>query len=462
MSFKSQLWKTRYGFYLAAIGSALGLGNLWRFPFIVGENGGGAFILLYIFMSVLIGLPLLIGELVLGRHTRKSTLASVKLLKLYRSPYKWIARLSVAVCLFILSYFAVISGWVLHYTVQFFVSIFQPSTLNQVSTFSVLMSKGWLQVALTSVHLLFSLIIVLKGVQEGIEKWSTYLMPFLILIVGIILFQTLSLPSSKEAMKFLFYPDFSSLKLNSLGSAIGHVFFTLSVGLGTMITFGSYMKESDHIPTAGFRVASLDIILSLLGAMIVFPIAILATDVPLTDPGLLFEVLPKFFSRMTGGSYFGFLFFLCLYIAALAASITLMEVVSTNLTQKKEDKKSAKSSLSFLNRHKSAIIVFVIALLISLFPSMSSSFLSSITLNEKSLLQIIDMILVEFLLPLIAIAFCFIITKGISEIDKERLFVDQRKIESQSLFPYWKFAIKYFIPVVVATGITLSAIGFFI
>jgi NSS family neurotransmitter:Na+ symporter len=282
------------------------------------------------------------------------------------------------------------------------------------------------------------------------------------LIVAIVLFQTLSLPSSKEAMKFLFYPDFSSLRLNSLGSAIGHVFFTLSIGLGTMITFGSYMKESDHIPTAGFRVASLDIVLSLLGAMIVFPIAMLATEVPLTDPGLLFEALPKFFSKMTAGSYFGFLFFLCLYIAALAASITLMEVVSTNLTQKTQDIMSSNSKLAFINRNKSAIIVFVVALLISLLPAMSSSFLSAITVNEKSLLQVIDAILVEFLLPIIAIVFCFVISKGISEIDKERLFIDQRKLESQSLFPYWKFSIKYFIPVVVLTGIVLSVVSFFI
>jgi len=443
-------WTTRFGFYLAAIGSACGLGNLWRFPYVVGNNGGGAFVLLYVLFALLIGLPLLIGELMLGKWSHRSVLgASGALDQPKWRPYVWIARCSVLLSLVVLSYYAVISGWVLHYSTQFLVSFLSPDQLIEKGRLELLLSNGWLQMGLASVHLLLACVVVLKGVQEGLEKWIGAMMPVFSVLLVLLAIKSLSLPTSVDAIRFLFYPDFSKLQLSSPLQAIGHVCFTLSVGFGTMVTFGSYLRENEHVPTAGFRVTIVDTILSLFAGLLVFPIVLQGSnDIPLTDPGLLFQALPKFLISMSGGPLFGLAFFVCLYLAALGASIGLLEVIVSNLVDQLKIKRSTATWLSG-----------GAALVLAIFPALSSSTFSRFHLGGKSLLEILDFLLINLCLPLIAMGMAFSISRGLRKSEKEKMFVDQTKIESVALFPHWLAVMSWVVPTVIGIAFLLQILA---
>lgn len=447
MGGKRAYWSTRFGFYLAAIGSACGLGNLWRFPFVVGENGGGAFILLYVILALVIGLPLLISELMLGKYTRKSIVAaSASLFNQKEGHMVWIAKGAVLFTLVVFSYYAVISGWVLYFFSQFLSGFFSESSEAPPAMFSTLMNAGWLQILLASVHLLICVIVVSRSVQEGLEKWVSYIMPLFGVLVLYLLVRSMSLPSFGEASRFLFYPDFSKLTLSSLGHALGHVFFTLTIGFGSMVTFGSYLKESDHIPTAGFRVTMVDCGLSIVSALLIFAV-VLQNPTSMVDTGLLFETLPNFLLQMPGGWLFGVLFFLCLYAAALGASIGLLEVIVSNI----EDQRRIK-------RQQAAVFVGVVSLIVATVPALSSSVFKHVQIGNRGILEIVDSVLINWTLPVVVLAVSWMISKGLHKDDKEKLFVDDNRLESSSLFPSWKFSVYWIAPLLIGAGIIFQFI----
>lgn len=452
---KRGAWRTRFGFYLLAVGSACGLGNLWRFPYVVGENGGGAFILLYVFMAMVIGVPLMIAELNLGKQSRKSVIVAIQQLgaKSGRKDLAWAGRFAVILSLVVLSYYAVISGWVLHYLTQFFISLFDaPDTVYAKTNFSTLMSNGILQVLLASAHLLITVVVVLKGVQEGLEKWISYTMPLFAVLVAVLLFRSFSMPTTSEVMRFLFYPDFSKLTLTSLNHAIGHMLFTLSLGFGTIVTFGSYMRESDHAPTAGFRVALVDTLISLVAVVMIFPVAFTASNVPLTDPSLMFEVLPNYLLGIRGGVLFGLAFFVCLYLAALNASIGLLEVVVSNFVDlnKKFERTRATWTSGF------------IALGLAILPALSSSLFKEVRVFGRSLIEILDSLLINWALPVVALGILMVYDLGTTTKEKEEAFVDRDRFVSYSMFPQWCFVLRYVAPVVIVTGLALQILGLFL
>lgn len=448
---KSHNWRTRFGIYLAAMGTACGLGNLWRFPYVVGENGGGAFVLLYVFIALILGMPLMIGELSLGKIKKSSIVGATKSLDLVsgKTEWVWLGRLCLALTLVLLSYYAVISGWVLYFMVQFLKEIVVPRASGTAISLQQIASNGFLQMALTSVHLIFSMIVVGRGVQEGIERSVGALMPLFSILLVFLAYQSLSLPSSPEALRFLFYPNFSELSLSSLIHAIGHVLFTLGVGFGIMTTFGSYLREKDHVPTIGFRLTGIDTVMSFAAGLLVFPIALSASHIPLTDPGLMFESLPVFLMERSMGEYFGFAFFLCLYLAALGASVGLLEVIVSNgmmIMKKPRQQATWYSGLGVL--------------VISFFPAL----LGAISQNSshRSILELLDSVLVNWAMPLSALLFCFLFSKGLKKQEMQEIFLVQNKVESQALFPHWWTLIRYGIPGLILLGLVLQIVDFFI
>lgn len=444
-------WRTRYGFYLLAIGSACSLGNIWRFPFVVGENGGGAFVLLYVFVTLVVGLPLLIGELILGRHSRKSVLvATQQIAETGGQIYRWSGRFSVLLSLVVLAYYSVISGWVLHFIMQFIVAIFTGQFRVGISS---LMGNGILQWALASVHILITIFVVTKGVKDGIEKWISSLMPLFAVLVILLTIQTMSLPSSFQVVRFLFYPDFSKLTLSSLNHAIGHAFFTLSVGFGTMVTFGSYMNEKDHIPTMGFRVALVDTLVSVFAGLLVFPIAFQVMDRPLTDPALLFEVMPRFMAQLPGGTIFGLTFFVSLYLAALNASIGLLENTLSNWMDFSQKK---------IARSKAIWGVAAVVLCLSLFPALTNSPIGNMKLGETSLIETLDRLLINWFLPLVALFLLLTIQKGIKQKELERNFVNRDHPASLAMYSHWAFVIKWLAPGLILLGMLMQFIALFV
>jgi NSS family neurotransmitter:Na+ symporter len=447
---KRAYWNTRFGFYLAAIGSAIGLGNLWRFPYVVANDGGGAFVLLYILMTFLIASPLLIGELILGKSTRKSILAATFNLEGSVKKYKfhWIGRLCLLLSLFIASYYAVISGWVLHFVVNFSRALFHAEHLSVSDPMQMLLDSGWLQLALASVHLLFCAVVTYKGVQDGLEKWISNMMPIFGILLVVLVFRSLSLPKASEALKFVFYPDFTKLSLSSLGHAIGHACFTLSVGFGVMVTFGSYLQENDHIPTAGFRVTVTDCVLSLFAGLLVFPIVLSGAAGNVKDPTLLFATLPQFFLGLPNGILFGWAFFICLYLAALGATIGLMEVIVSNVQDQLRTPRSW-----------SNWIVLTLCLALAVGPSFSSSFLESVRVRGNSIMENLDSFLINWMLPVIALGLSFLFSRGLNVAQSEKHFVDVNRIESVALFGHWKVLIRYVIPVVIVIALVMQLIA---
>ena len=443
-------WRTPFGFYMVAIGSACGLGNLWRFPYVVGENGGGAFILLYVFVAFAVGAPLLIGELILGKSTRMSVMrATQELGRRADLPFQWAGRFAVILSLVVLSYYSVIAGWVLHFIVQFFLGLFA-SRESVSGGLAVLMNNGWLQWALASVHLLITLVVVAKGVQEGLERWISSVMPIFAVLVLILVLRSMSLPSAPGVLRFLFYPDFSKLSYDSLNHAIGHVLFTLSVGFGTMVTFGSYLRDEDHAPTAGFRVALIDTLVSLVIGLLVFPVAFQASNTPLTDPALMFEVLPRFLLDLPGGVFFGFIFFVSLYLAALNASIGLFETIVANFKDLGGKPRA---------RQRASWMAGLLILFLSFFPALSSTLFRRWSWGSRSLIENLDSLLINWLLPLVALFLMRAIYRGMGERSLQHDFISRGHPVSQAMYPHWMFFLRWLIPGLILGGLGLQVVG---
>lgn len=450
---RDTLWGTRFGFYLAAVGSALGLGNLWRFPFVTVENGGGAFVLLYVGFVLIVGLPVLIGELMLGKIARRGSIAAFRRLESDDEigeglPGTFGAGSFAALsCLLVLAYYAVVSGWVLHFLMQFAFGGILSSGENIDSSMRLLKDNGLLQLALASVHILISLVIVVKGVQEGIEKWVGNIMPVFVVLLGILVVKSLATGQATEALRFQFYPDFTKLTWHSPLHALGHAFFSLSVGMGTMMAFGSYLKPEAHIPSAGFRVAILDTVISLFAGLLIFP-TIMGMSLGTSGPEMLFRALPRLLQGIDSGWFFGVAFFVCLYLGALGASIGLLEALVANVTEALK-----------VTREKAAWIVGTVTVIGALIPALSSSLLSEVTIQGHSLFLFWDTIVVNGLLPLGVLAFCLALSKKLKAAPAVREFVNDDSLVTQMLYSHWRFAIRVLIPSVIVVCVMTSLLA---
>jgi neurotransmitter:Na+ symporter, NSS family len=444
---KRTSWKATMGFYLLAMGSALGLGNLWRLPFVMGENGGGAFFLFYILLAFLIGMPLLIAELMLGRHSGPSPLKITgQISQKTNRPFMVFGMLSVILCVVVLSYYSVLSGWVLHFLARFIASGL--SSKSVPLNFEVLMDNNWLQVLLTSVHLVLIVTVVSVGVQEGLEKWIRAIVPLFLIFVTVLLVQTLSLPSTSEVLRFLFYPDFSKMSWHTMGRALAHVFFTMSIGFGLIVSFGSYLRHDEHIPTVGFRITMIDVFVSVLALLFVFPVAFQASEqLTSSNPILLFNVIPQFFQNMSGGTVYGVIFFLCLYLASLNASLALMESLISNL-------QSIKSGYS---RRKSVwILVGVIFSLTCLWVLIPSAVHPD---SGPVVLEFLDNVAVNWILPVVALGMLLCFRIATSSQEKREMFIDRNRFVSVIMESHWMFVITWLAPALIILALFLQVVG---
>lgn len=442
----------RFTFYLLAIGSACGLGNLWRFPYIVGENGGGAFLLLYVFLCFTVGLSILTAELIIGRAARASLhKITVRLTGQTQKPFYWVGRLSLLISLVILAYYSVISGWVLYYLTQFGVSFFREDTGQYLASLnmSFLNENGILQFMLASVHLLICAFILLYGKTRKFEKVLSYFLIIFALLISLLIYTSVSVDATTNVLRFLFYPDFSKLNMTSLGHALGHVFFTLSLGMGVLVTLGSYFKDEEHIPTVAFRVTVIDTTISIFAVLIIFPVAFSLSDKPMTDPGLLFESLPRLFMKIYYGEYFGFVFFICLWLAAINASVGLLETLISNTSEKFRQ----------TNRTWSAWMVVAVTLLITVFPAFSGTYLKKFKFFNQSVIENIDSLLINYLLPIAVLGFIFVYFLFHKFSERQEAFVSVDKPASVSLYRNWIWILKWFTPVIIILGLILQILA---
>lgn len=440
-----------FGFIMAAAGSAVGLGNIWRFPYLTSENGGGAFVFVYVLCVLLIGLPLLFNEISLGRVSRKNPIGAIR--ETGGNKFWQLAGvLCVLVCFFVLSYYSVIAGWTLGYIIT--------EVINIPVDFEEFQKTPEYVIPLTFAFILMTIGIVLGGVSGGIEKASTILMPLLLIIVVFIAGRSVTLEGAGAGIDYYLNPDFSKINSKVVLQALGQAFFSMSVGWGLMITFGSYLPKNGNIIASSGWIAGMDTTVALLGGLMVFPalFALLPGKDPSTSgPALVFDVLPKVFDAMPGGNIIGGLFFFLLMIAALTSTISMLEVPVAYLIDERK-----------WSRKKAAWIVGLAAMALSVPSALSSiegNAFNSITLSFLGNTKVGFFEIMDFVFGTLAVIFiCLMLSLYTGWAKKLSVFADEISIGAPifkgGFRTLWMFFIKWVCPIVIAI-VLLDLLGVF-
>ncbi len=440
----------KIGFVLAAAGSAVGLGNIWRFPYLAAKYGGGIFLLVYIILAVTFGFALMVGEIALGRKTGLSALEAFKSLNKKYSFIGWFALIIPAI---ILPYYSVIGGWVTKYLFTFISGAGQ-ATAND-AFFGGFISTAGEPVMWFILYLAATAFVVFFGVEKGIEKVSKFMMPILILLSIVIAGYVLCLDGAIEGVKYYLLPDFSKFSVTTVLAAMGQLFYSMSLAMGIMITYGSYMKKDNDLESSVRQIEWFDTGIAFIAGLMIIPaVFTFSGGTPEAlgkGPSLMFVTLPKVFETMTGGTIVGIAFFLLVLFAALTSSISLMETVVSSVCDKFK-----------INRTLSCILVFVFSILLGLPSSLGYSIWSEITIIGLQFLDFFDFISNSVLMPITALLTCIFIGYVI----KPKAIIDEvecsgAKFKSKNLFV---IVIKYFAPiciVLILISSVLDAFGVF-
>ena len=371
---------SRFGALVAMAGSAVGLGNLWRFPYLVGENGGAAFIIVYILLSFLICLPIFISEFVVGRRSQKNAYAAFRDLS-GGSAWRWVGLFTIIVPLIVLSYYSVIGGWSIDYLLKSFTFSFTggESQSAMATMFTDMVSSTWTPLLAHTGFLLVTTLIVVVGIKDGIEKFSKVMMPLLFLIVISIAIYAVTLPGAKAGLNYLFNPDFSKIDAQAISSALGQAFFSLSLGFGTIMTYASYVNKNENIMFQSTSSAVADLMFALIAGVAIMP-AVFAFGIdPQSGPGLVFETLPYVFGQMPAGGFIAILFFLALLVAALTSSISMLEVAVAFLVEEKK-----------FSRVNACVVLFLLCWVIGAVCALSFGPLSDVQIGGRNLFDFFD------------------------------------------------------------------------
>ena len=330
-------WSSRWAFMLAATGSAVGLGNIWKFPYITGVNGGGAFVLVYLICIGLIGVPIMMAEILLGRRGRRSPINTMRYLAQEEGRHggwRFLGWMGIVAGLLILSFYSVIAGWALAYLMRAGAGLFSGMDSEAVgAVFQQLVSDPERLLAWHTLFILLTAIVVARGVRSGLEQAVRYLMPLLLVCLLVLVGYAMNSGAFQQGLAFLFKPDFTRLSASTVLVAMGHAFFSLSLGMGAIMVYGSYLPRHVSIAKASLGIALADTVVALLAGMAIFPLVFANNLAPGAGPGLIFQTLPLAFGQMPGGTFFGALFFLLLIFAAWTSAISLVEPLVAYLVE---------------------------------------------------------------------------------------------------------------------------------
>ena len=324
---------SRFGTIAAVGGSVIGLGNIWRFPYVAGENGGAAFILIYLTISFLISIPIMLSEFCLGRSTKRNSMRAFSKLA-PGTKWKWVGYMGILCAFIILSFYCVIAGWSLEFLKESMLNRFHDRTPEQVAAaFNGFVASGWRPIAWTLVFIAASAFIVYSGIEKGIERYNKILMPMLFLLLLGMALNALTLDGARQGIDFLLKPDFSKITGATVLEALGQSFFSMSLGMGCMITYGSYLRKNENMFRIGAMVSLSDITVAVLSGLAIFPAVFSFGISPTSGPELVFLTLPNVFAQMSGGYVISVVFFVLLFLAAITSSVSLLEVIIAYLSE---------------------------------------------------------------------------------------------------------------------------------
>lgn len=356
-------WGSKMAFIFAATGSAIGLGNIWAFPMMVGRNGGAVFVLVYIVAVALIGFTVMLSELIIGRHTQKNPVGAFAYIKPHTA-WKLIGFLGVITGVVILSYYAVVAGWAAGYFIKTASGAFRGEVTSQLTDkiFREFTSSPLQSILFLLIIIGITTFVISRGVKGGIERWTKVLMPCLFLLILVLAVRALTLPGAGKGVSFYLNPDFSKLSGKVVLFALGQAFFSLSLGMGAMITYGSYISKKDNLVSSAAWVSFADTLIAFLAGIIIFPTLFAIPGIaPTEGPSLVFKVLPLIFAKIPGGYAFGTLFFILLVVAALTSTLSLLEVPVAYFIDEKR-----------WNRTKAAVCMGLVAFLLGIPSALSS------------------------------------------------------------------------------------------
>jgi neurotransmitter:Na+ symporter, NSS family len=441
---------TGLGVIAATLGSAVGLGNIWKFPSMAGSNGGAAFIIIYLICTVLVGLPVMISETMLGRAARADAITTLQKLSPNRAPWWLVGAAGCLAAFLILAFYTEVAGWVFAYI---FKSLFggllstNPDVTSQAFTSLVsdpLQSLVWQWVVLALVGF-----IIILGVSKGIERTTQRLMPLLFIILVVICIRSLTLPGASQGLAFLFRPDFSKITALTVLSAMGLSFFKLSVGMGTMITYGSYFRDDQNIPLTTARVMLGDLGVSLLAGMAIFPAVFAFGFEPNAGPSLLFITIPAVFASMPFGNIFMVLFFVLAAIAATGAMLSLMEVPVAFMNERLK-----------ISRTSATVYTVLLLALVGSAAALSSSLLANVKVFGMTFFDLFDFATSNVLLPVGGLLIAIFVgwVWGWSKV--EQALTNQGKLQNRSVARFFFNIIRFVTPVLVAL-VLLHGLGVF-
>ena len=440
-------WSSRLAFILAATGSAVGLGNIWKFPYLTGENGGGAFVLVYLLCIAVIGIPIMMSEIMLGRRGRQSPINTMRTLAAEQGAnpaWKFLGWIGVLAGFFILSYYSVIAGWALAYVFQIGGGVFEGVTAEGAdSLFSDLISDPQRLLAWHTIFMVMTIMVVARGVKRGLEQAVRFLMPALFILLVMLVGYAMAQGEFVHSLRFLFEPDFSKLTANSVVVAMGQAFFTLSLGMGAIMVYGSYLPANVSIASSSILVALGDTVVAVLAGLAIFPIVFANGLEPGAGPGLIFITLPIAFGQMPGGAFFGVLFFILLVFAAWTSAISIIEPAVAYLVENRG-----------MSRHTAAVWCGLGAWLLGLGTVFSFNAWSDYKLFGLNFFEFLDYLTSNIMLPVGGLLIAIFAGWLMSE-DSVK---DELALGERLAYKSWHFLVRYITPIGV-TLVFLRAIG---
>ncbi len=433
-------WGSRLGFIFAAAGSAIGLGSMWKFPYVTGQNGGGAFVLLYLFCTVFVCVPLFIAELVMGRAAQKGPVLAFDKLTKHSANWRAVGWLALISTIVVFSYYAVVAGWTLNYvllSVSQFTAGKSPDQIRGV--FTAMVGSGGITLFWQALFLLITAGVVYSGVRQGVERWSKILMPVLLVMLLALFIYATTLPGFGKAAHFMLYPDFSRLTSAGVLSALGLSFFTASLGFGIILTYGSYLRPEDNVVSTSIIVLLVTAGIAVIAGLTIFPILFTYGGEPGSGPGLVFQTLPVLFAKLPAALLLSTVFFALFVFTALTSTISLLENMVANAIE-----------LFGWERHRSAWIAIGIVFVVGLPSGLAGSGWLFPTWKEMygaDFLDTISTLWDRWFLPITGLLTSIFVGWRMDKFTRNREFLSGSNW--RWALPIWIFLVRWFVPVAI-------------